>query len=163
MLRIKSTIATGLLATSLLAYSLPSNAMFGIACFPVGGAPQGVLLAIAGIGLMIDGATHVRPDAVAEELVGLIALDGAQGQTFVFKPVLASEAQSLNLTQDELTAYNSQLDEINDVRESVIADLSAMKNPTVADSQAAWKNYDSALSPEAVSAIEKIGASQIRQ
>lgn len=96
-------------------------------------------------------------------LFGLVLLDGAIGQTIQYKAVNAQEAQKLGLTSEEVASYNSHLEEVNLVLQSVESDLGEIKNPTTKDSAAVWSKYSGALPQATMSATAKISAAAFKK
>ena len=104
-----------------------------------------------GIGILSLGVT----------LVGLVVLDSKDQQGVTFGPLDEKTAQTLNVSPNELSAYNSELDEVNAIRDEVTARLLESKNPTVQESQAAWAEFKDSISPESFSVVEKISLKMV--
>jgi hypothetical protein len=164
MLSFKKTVISALILGVSASVAVPQAHALLAVVQPVPAMALEIVGACTGSALMIDSIlddsdmhNHFAFD-LGEFALGLVILDDAQGQTITFQALSASQAQALSVTQTERDAYNSNLDEINDIRESVGADLAQLKNPTAADSRAAWAKYSSAVSPDAMSAVSKIVA-----
>jgi hypothetical protein len=163
-----SAMALILAATTTVAYIPSSQAALGIATAIVSPV-LGVCGILGGGALTMDALTDPHWGGMfwlennLELAIGLIFMDDEKGQTVVFKPVTPSESQSIGLSSQEMSAYNSNIDELNDIHEQVVSDLSQIKSPTAQDSQNAWQKYEGALSPEAISAAQKVVKASIHQ
>ncbi|MCM2276946.1 MAG: hypothetical protein NDJ89_02580 [Oligoflexia bacterium] len=122
-------------------------------------------LTIAGFVVAAGPAAHgalkgKKPGAMTflSAAIGVIIMDGEAGQTMKFVPVSAAQAQELGLTRSEMTAYNDETEELNQIYEAVIADLDALENPTIEQAARAWDNYAGSISEEAVSGARKIAS-----
>ena len=101
-----------------------------------------------GLGAVVFGVTGV--------LLGLVILDSSDQQGVGFAAIDAKTAENYGVSSVEMQAYNSELDEVNAVRDEVTAKLLQSKNPTMEQSQATWSELKVSISPEAFSVVEKI-------
>jgi hypothetical protein len=72
---------------------------------------------------------------------GLIVLEESSGPTLRFGPLGQSDAKRLSISPAELEDFNSSLDELNAMAETVHRELSRLPKPTVEDSAALWERY----------------------
>lgn len=67
---------------------------------------------------------------------------------------------------DEADAYNSEINEVNTIRETVISELRLMAKdgyqPTVQDSKRLWEKYSDTVSPETVRVVRKLSTALVR-
>ena len=101
-----------------------------------------------GLGAIVFGITGV--------LLGLVILDSSDQQGVGFAAIDSKTAANYGVGAIEMQAYNSELDEVNAVRDEVTARLLESKNPTMELSQATWSEFKGSISPEAFSVVEKI-------
>lgn len=151
----KLRVSCAVLLTVLsLTHSKPSQAVVGTG----GGA------AIAGLALMGGGYLYTRkcndlgclPLGTVMMLAGLIILDGEQ--QVEFKSLNQEEAGRVGVTADELSSYNSELDQVNIVLAQVSAELSEIEKPDAKSAISFWNNYSDLIDPLTFAAIKKIAA-----
>ena len=70
-------------------------------------------------------------------------------------------AESLGVTEEQRVVFNSELDEVNAVKEMVEAEVSKLEVEELDQVPALWDHYRSDLSSETFSVLEKI-AKQFR-
>jgi len=134
----------------------------------VGGAGWGVLSSFTNCGQSPACGINGLEIAVGTILAGLVILDRSpQGaDAMKFAPVDARAAASLGLSDEEMTSYNSELDEINATSQEVGARVLASDSKTVDDalhvSNAAWSDLSSSLSASAFSALTKVSKSFVQ-
>lgn len=96
-------------------------------------------------------------------LAGLLLLDSNGNPTADFAPMTEQAAAHLGVSAQELAAFNQELPEINAINESLTAEASARlaEGESQSDVQnavrAQWSENKAALSPDAASALDKIG------
>lgn len=102
------------------------------------------------------------PTAIA--LAGLLLLDSQGNPTADFAPMTEQSAIQLGVNAQELAAFNQELPEINAINESIASEANARfaggesKVDVRSFVSATWAQNKLALSQDAVSAVDKIGA-----
>jgi hypothetical protein len=137
----------------------PAHALIGAVIFDAPMVLAGLALSLFPLTCSL---THCGPTAsnpVAQAALGgagiaLLGDDGAR--ELLFSPISADDAQKLDISSQQMSAYNSELDELNLASRAVDADLSKNPSPTAQDSQAAWAQYASQISPDALAAAQKV-------
>jgi len=146
-------------------------AVGGIVCL-AGGA--GVPVVVTG-GVMVLGGVLLGASAGASQngigfgaallgvvgiLFGLVVLDGEGSRDIAFSTITEDQAAQLGLSEAQAQAYNSELSEINAIRETIQADVLTQVDKgedvtaqTVSDS---WQSYRGVLSADAFLALEKV-------
>ena len=174
-LMISAVLATGFVPRQSQAAVGGVMSIFGGAGIPVmvvggvttagGLALYGTALAVKAGGSDSDGwrAFGIGILSIGVTLVGLVVLDSKDQQGAVFGTLDDKTAQAMNISSNELAAYNSELDEVNAIRDEVTARLLESKNPTVQESQAAWSELKGSISPESFSVVEKISLNMVSQ
>lgn len=169
-------IAGSILVQSLLA-APPAHALvaagLGIAGVAAGGvvALVGSGIFVAGGGLFIYNATGADVDS-SDSLesilgsaalcgVGIVVLDQERGGTFAYSAITPEQAATLGITDAHaLEVYNSEVPQINAIRETVAKQLDAQKSQgqsvAVQDSAALWAQYGTTLSPESFEVMNTI-------
>jgi|GEM_PF-1712603 len=89
-------------------------------------------------------------------LFGPILLDDGTVGDLEFVAVDQPRAAQVGLTENERLAFNSELDEINAIKETITSDLKRDEKPTAEKAHALWNEYGQALSQDAFSGLEKI-------
>lgn len=151
------TVSQNANATIAVALGIPVALVIGGI---LGGA--GLVTGWFGIGQISDGVPVPTLVGVIMALVGVIVMDGAEGQTIAFQTVSLENAKALQLSDAEMNSYNNEIDEINNVKEMVGRDLAQLQKPGLGDSTKLWAKYSSSLSPESFSAVQKIAAQFIK-
>lgn len=93
--------------------------------------------------------------ALASLSIGLVLLDKNTSE-LSFGEITDSRAKQLGLTKDEQEAFNSQLEEINFLKDDMIEELSTMKNPTLDDANRMWNQSQDILEKNAFIALTKV-------
>ncbi|HUP56848.1 MAG TPA: hypothetical protein VM598_05300 [Bdellovibrionota bacterium] len=174
----RSVIALSLAVTLLSNASLkpaPAEAAIGVLMGPAG-AP--VILAggiAAASGAATLGAALIFPwdgwwdiyllfIGGALLIGGLIVLDESSGPTLRFVPIGEADARRLSISPAELEDFNSSLDELNAMVETVHHEVYKFPNPTVQDSAATWERYRAyAPSEAAYLTASKVAADWVNQ
>lgn len=79
--------------------------------------------------------------------VGLIILDDGQVADIEFRAISDEHAKSLtNFTESEIAIYNSEVEELNAIRQTVVAESEVSEDTK--DAEKLWLEYSDALSPE---------------
>jgi hypothetical protein len=88
---------------------------------------------------------------------GLVLLDGEDATKVKFRALDEEQAGALGITSLERSSYNSEIDEVNVVMDTLGGEVLARNGEVTAEDAAAnWNRVESALSPETVSALDKI-------
>ena len=132
----------------------------------VGGASVGGSLALTYMGCAIDGGkkcngngglSRLSVPAIALLIIGVVLLD-KDGQTvYNYSPLSYEAANQIGITDDEADAYNSELDQANAIRETIMSEMLEAGHVSVNEARSLWQAYKSQLSPGTFSAIQKIG------
>jgi hypothetical protein len=162
-------IAVVMAATAVTAAPKQAEAAIGIVGI---GTPIGIPLVVAGgittaAALVFDytlliacALTHCGPGevvlAIAVVAAGVVLLDPQEGPLLKYQELGADEAATLGITPDELASFNSQVDELNAVSQTIGSELTKIKNPKIEDSRALWAAYQGSLDPAAYSAAGKV-------
>lgn len=158
------------LTVSTLTVSRPSHSAVSLVTF---NAPLALMslgmLAGAGVGgiiaektyhdnsdIIATGGTFIGIGSAVIAVVGIIALDGKGGQKLAFTELTQKQAKLLGVTKEETRIFNSELDMANQVFTQVTTDLDRMEKPAPKDAKALWEQYESMLSAETVSVMQKI-------
>ena len=168
-LLITTVLATGIFPRTSSATVGGVLSIFGGAGIPVlviGGVTTAGGLALCEIGSVMMNHDHEgRLDGLAAAIYGVMAVMGGliildasdkNQQGAGFAAMNEKTAATLEVSPLEMQAYNSELDEVNAVRDEVTARLLESKNPTVELSQSAWSDLKGSISPAAFSVVEKI-------
>jgi len=166
----KKWIAAILLVASLNA-ATPARAAVGLVTFSPTLIVVGACLTLAGSGAFVSfwhGHSHVRFVVGPVGLLGLILLDDQGGvPNAEFTSIDTQNAEKLTLNSAEQIAFNSELAEINAVKESLIAEGSqALEAGKVSAEQMdafmneGWANAarDGLISQDAFAALTKVRA-----
>lgn len=165
---------TAVLAVAQLASARPSQAAIGgltTLLLPPVGIP---ILALGGLSFGLGGAVYIARSAqdksdpypmlvgVPLMLLGLVLLED-NGRTEVrFSEMSPEQGAALGLSAAETQSYNSELEEINAIRESVEAELflrfKSAGEVSSQDAATIWDRYSDTISPEALAAVRKISA-----
>lgn len=89
-------------------------------------------------------------------LVGYIVLDQDGSSDFQFATLSPKKAENLGIEKTSLEIYNSEINELNAVKNSVSAELSRTESPSLEKSAALWREYQGALSPETFEVMRTI-------
>jgi hypothetical protein len=174
------TAALAIAATlNLAAFTNRSEALVGLLTANPGVAVAGGVLAGAGLlmpaaGYGADKAT-TKPSSplpsgmvgiylgaiagIALVAIGAVILDtNAPSAPLKFIPMRAEQAANIGLTNDEFRAYNQETDEITAVAETIQFQMMQAHDPSPELARKLWQKNGADLSPEALSAVAKIGA-----
>ena len=95
-------------------------------------------------------------------VVGVIMLDAPSGPTTAFGPLSVDSALKLGVKPEAREIYNSELPEINAVRESVLSEadrrVQAGETLSTEQVQAIWSDYGTALSPESFATMKTVAS-----
>lgn len=147
-----------------LSYSRPSSATVGL-------LSGNAWLAIGGAAATTGGFAHFvkrfdRHEGIPGFIVfilGIVMLDGENGQEMAFSQVNKEEGQKIGLTEAERLSYNAELDQVNFMLEDVNATLSTMEKPRLEDSAKVWQDLKPMVSDLTFSAIQKISAKSFKK
>ncbi|MEK7690085.1 MAG: hypothetical protein AAB425_03600 [Bdellovibrionota bacterium] len=90
-------------------------------------------------------------------IIGGIILDEQSGQVSFAEIETEEKALSLGLNAAEAQAYNSELDQVNAVRETIEAEVATVDGDRLKAAEALWADYGAnALSQDAWSAVQKV-------
>ena len=89
--------------------------------------------------------------------IGLIILED-NSKSMNFAELDQVKASKLDLSAEQVLAYNNELDEINAIKQSIEAEVVKMENPSIEKAHALWQDMRTNISPEAYVALEKISA-----
>lgn len=102
---------------------------------------------------VVSGAFSVVGIGVA--IIGQIALPD-KTVTMEYQKITPEIQKNLKLTDEEVQVFNEELDEVNTITSQVAIDLSQIENPTVQDSQEAWKKYSNVVSEKTFVVMGKL-------
>ena len=102
-----------------------------------------------------------RTNLVLGLLIAGIALDGSNGQDIQFAKIEDEQkARTLGFSKNELDSYNSEIDQINLVREEVMSAVASTQvksdREKVVIAKALWNEKSKELSAEAFSGVQKV-------
>ena len=86
--------------------------------------------------------------------LGIVILDGENGQQVQFENVPTDDLLEMGLTEDEATAYNRNIDELNLAYSIVSSELTAAS--TKQDVDALWKKQGEIIGTDALTGLSKI-------
>lgn len=86
---------------------------------------------------------------------GIIILDQSNGGS-KFQTIDSKGAQTIGLSKHEFISYNSNLDELNAINQSVSNELVRSKDISVKHAESLWSEYRNELSKDAYAAAVKI-------
>ncbi len=167
--------------SAILSYPTKSEAMIGLAVAPPAAIVGGVILGIGtlgGAGLcayghsLDHGGLATLFSCLAGlvyggliDVVGLVVLseEGTENLAVVFSPIEGEQAAGLGITNSQQIAWNTGLDDLNAIRETL--ELGVRENPlrTTEEVQAEWDVYRPELSPEVGQVLERIAAAASAQ
>lgn len=176
MKNLKQILAVVLIASMFTATApQKANAGVGIVVAIFSGVPGLVLMGVGGASAAVG---YVAADGHCDEdgwtcgarFVGGLPLLGAgivllddDSHTLQFGVIASADAQKIGMSEAELAAYNSELDEINAVRTQIGAELAREEKPSIEQSRELWNKYSQELSPEAFAGVQKISQTFLRQ
>jgi hypothetical protein len=160
----KAAVITLLSTSALNVFPASSHAI-------IGGCVGFVGLAVLGVGVVVgahlipeDGARRWGVNRGGIALYGLVMLEATDDKGSVsphFAPIQSEKAQMIGVTAEEMSAFNSELDEINTVSQTIFNEAlnSKLQGQQLEDfiSQQ-WATNGQQLSPEAQVAVAKVRA-----
>ena len=168
------------LKTALTAFALSTSLAFTAATPRDAHAVVGAVTSLAGgagVPLLVAGAVSTATGIIGVQgclrgdcgvgvtlslfglaLIGPILLDDGTVGDLEFVAVDQARAAQVGLTEIERLAFNSELDEINAIKETITSDLNRDEKPTTEKAHALWNEYGQSLSLDAFSGLEKISA-----
>lgn len=168
MKKLKAIVLSLALVTTLI-QSSPSKAAVG-ALFAPGLVVVGLVMTVGGAAatpLIMACASHGGCGSKKNRILGTIGFAGIisavtgvivleDKQSLEFVSIDETEALSKGITLSEMNSYNSEVDQINALSSYVDAELSMVKNPSKEDSASLWQSVSGELSPETLSALQKL-------
>ncbi|HUP56407.1 MAG TPA: hypothetical protein VM598_03070 [Bdellovibrionota bacterium] len=169
----RKSVVAALVAASIASHSFSpprAEAAAGVILLGAGGA--GIPLLVTGGVVVAGGATLtfvVGPLVGGWEglfwlllgipvmAVGVLILD-EDVHAVAYKELTAEQAASLELREPERQAFNDELAEINAEAQAIARKLSSLREPKVEDAAMMWKDSAARLSPEAMTALERVSA-----
>lgn len=88
--------------------------------------------------------------------LGLLLLDGEQGQQVAFGELSSEDASQMGVSESERLIFNSELDQANFLTTHVESRMVEIKSPSNEDSIAAWAEVKNEVSPETLSVMAKV-------
>ena len=99
--------------------------------------------------------------AMVSLVVGVIILDGENGQEIQFKKMSEADLLNINLTQNEARAYNENIEELTQAFKMVSSDLN--KDSKVEDAVKLWDEQESILGSDTINGARKVLAHALRK
>ncbi len=93
--------------------------------------------------------------------LGLVVLDD-QSHSVQFAPLDQGQIEKLGITTEQALAYNSELDEINVIKQTIETEVAKSANPSVEQAHARWVELGAGISPNAFAALEKVSAEFVK-
>lgn len=93
---------------------------------------------------------------LAWPVFGLIILDGKEGQSASFQAITAKQAKEKKLTEEELTSYNAEVDELNALSTEVAEQLAQQEDQSVQAASILWGGMVDEIDPETLAALRKL-------
>lgn len=158
-----------LLAVCTFTASTPSKAAVGLGF----ASPVTIITGavIAGGGAVSVLASDKAPDlgsgllmffgGIAAAIIGVVVLDGEEGQLMAFATLSSNEARALKITSAEAQAFNRELDQINALAAFVDYEVAQMKGATAQDAANVWNDVKTEVSPDAFSALVKVSQNSL--
>lgn len=110
-----------------------------------------------GLGRVI-GCMFVGLPAYAVAAIGLVLMDGESD--LAFTELNVEQALALEVTPEQALAFNSELAEINSIRQTIQAEVRARadkgETPTSDEVSTLWREYRPMMSNDAFAALEKV-------
>lgn len=94
--------------------------------------------------------------------VGLLVLDQDGSKDVQFQALSSESAQRLGLSANSIETYNSELDELNAIKNSISAELSLTESPSLEKSATLWSEYQGRLSAETMQVVKAVVAQGLR-
>lgn len=126
---------------------------------------------VMGTGLYLGrdrGSSSGKFAAFALTAIGFILLEdnGSGNGSVAYTPVAQSDDSRLGISEPQRLAYNAELDEINAIRETIVAEIETelTKNPSLniqAYAQSRWQAYRGAISSDAYETLKAVSGSFI--
>ena len=169
MKSMKTALTALALSTSLAFTAAPprdAHAIVGAVTALAGGAGVPLLVAgavataagIAGVTDCESCGLGVMITSFSMAFFGPILLDDGTVGDLEFVAVDQARAAQAGLTENERLAFNSELDEINAIKETITSDLKRDEKPTAEKAHALWSEYGQSLSQDAFLGLGKISA-----
>ena len=150
-----------LIGASMLGPMKNSEAAIGL----IGSAPMvitGLVMTAGGTGSVMVGVT-LRGSTGAFEVMGavfsvlgLIILDGDEGQKIEFAALSDEQGSMLGITNIERLTYNSEVDLANTILDQISSDVETSENPSEELSKELWGRYSQYVSPETFKVMQTI-------
>lgn len=169
MKSMKTALTALALSTSLAFTAAPprdAHAIVGAVTSLAGGAGVPLLVAgavatatgFAGVTYCLETGCGPRVGIASAIMIffGPILLDDGTVGDLEFVAVDQARAAQAGLTENERLAFNSELDEINAIKETITSDLKRDEKPTAEKAHALWNEYGQSLSQDAFSGLGKI-------
>lgn len=147
------------LTASTLAYSTPSKAAVGILTLNPATILGGLAMMGGGVGLLSAPTrdfNHINGAGGVIGFLGIILLDGENGQEIAFGQLSVAAAKKLRVTEVERRSFNAEIDQANFIFDEVGMELKEMHNPTAKDASLIWARYDNLVSDNTFSAMKKV-------
>lgn len=163
----KTILATVMVLT--MATSFQANALVGgVVALAGGGASlalSGLYIGVGGAaGSFVVGMTAGRGNeglstlssfaALAFLAVGVVILDGENGQEIQFKKIANDDLLKMNLTEDEARGYNENTEELSQAFKIVSSDLT--KDSKVEDAKQLWDEQEAILGTDTINGARKV-------
>lgn len=161
MKRLLSGFCALLITLSVATYSAPSKAAVGITQLNAGVVLGGLAMTTAGV-LIRKTPGFVGLLGYLGAIIGLVVLDGEQGQEVEFSALSLEEAKSLEITVAEMESFNAEIDQVNILFSEVALQLEGIEKPTTTDAKAAWDGLEGLVAQETFSAMKKISVKSVR-
>ena len=169
-MKILKALFLSLMIMTITLHSRPSQAAVGALAAAPAAVTAGLYIigtggAIGAAGLIVETAQDaggwaafffVILIALPVAALGLIVLEGEQSMNFA--PLDAQAAKTLGVTSSELSAYNTELDQLNALAEYVDMEVIKDGEPTANKAAAIWNDVKDAVSPQAFSALVKVNS-----
>ncbi len=134
-------------------FAAPIAVVAGVACIGVSavGAYGGYRLIKKGTTAMTVAGVGVILLSVAGGYFGLLLLDGQQEAKFA--ELSLDEANNLNVSQNDIAIYNSEIEQVNAIAREIGSELNAQKSDSAELARDLWIELGTELSPETMKTV----------
>lgn len=150
-------VLMSVLAVGIMSTSFQSNAAVGLINVATGGTGAIVLAGLA-TEVVARGVQLISPIRrelyIGLILLGLIVLDGENGQEIQFKKIPESDLSKIKLTKNEAIAFNSNTEELTEAFRIVSSQLTAESKAE--DAKELWSEQESILGSDAINGARKV-------
>jgi len=166
----KKTILSAALVLTMAFNFQAQAAVGGVVALAGGGATVALAgLGVSGVsfGLFMANAYTLKSETVGfftgyvGFLLGLVILDGEEGQEIQFKKLNQNEITQMNLSPSEALAYNDNTEELTAAFKLVSSELSNESSVEVAAKL--WSQQEEILGKDAINGVRKVIANALKK